>query len=54
MLLRHFTRGGGREIGTQSVRTRLGLPSDTFSTGTEQDIFRGNAVMMQEPIQLEK
>lgn len=54
MLLRHFTRGGGREIGTQSVGTKLGLPVATFSIGAEWDIFRRNAVMMQEPIQLGK
>lgn len=49
-----FRQRSGGERGTQSIRTRLGLPTDAFSFGTEQDIFRENAVTVQESVQLGK
>lgn len=41
-----------KEKETQKVRTRPGLPRDPFSCGTRQDICKGNALMLQESVQL--
>ena len=43
-----------KEKETQSVRTRLSLPVDMFSFGSEQDICRGNALMVKESVRLGK
>ena len=45
-------RQKGKE--TQRVRTRLSLPIDMFGTGSERDVFRGNALMVQESVWLGK
>lgn len=47
---------GGRERQEekeiQNVGTRPGLPTDMFSFGAEQNVLRGNALMVQESVQL--
>jgi len=41
-----------KEKETQKVRTRPGLPRDLLSCGTRQEICRGNALVLQESVQL--
>lgn len=41
-----------KEKETQKVRTRPGLPRDLLSCGTRQQICRGNALVLQESVQL--